>query len=136
MILQQLGGPNLIGYYATLLYTQSLGMSEHQAALTSGGSFLVMWAGTLACLLAIERVGRRKLFILGGMSQLIFMALFTAGLGVATKSSQRMSIVCIFLYNFCFGGRVSASAATIVNIEEDLKDADDNRSDEDSGKRG
>jgi sugar porter (SP) family MFS transporter len=103
MVLQQLGGPNLIGYYATLLYTHSLGMSEHQAALTSGGTFLVMWGGTLACVLFIERVGRRKLMIIGAISQLIAMALFTTGLGVGTTASQRLSIVCIFLYNFAFG---------------------------------
>lgn len=103
MVLQQLGGPNLMGYYATLLFTQSLGMSTEQAALASGGSSMVMWGGTLLCIFTIDRLGRRTLFLVGALTQLIMMVLYTTGLGVATTQTLRMSTVCIFLFNFCFG---------------------------------
>lgn len=103
MVLQQLGGPNLMGYYATLLFTQSLGMSTEQAALASGGSSMVMWGGTLLCIFTIDRFGRRTLLLVGGVTQLIMMVLYTTGLGVANTTTLRMSTVCIFIYNFCFG---------------------------------
>ncbi|KIX96160.1 uncharacterized protein Z520_07938 [Fonsecaea multimorphosa CBS 102226] len=103
MILQQAGGPNLMGYYATLLFERSLGMSEHQAALASGGSSMVMWGGTIFCALTVDRLGRRTLFLAGALTQLLMMVLYTTGLGVGSTTTLRMATVCIFLYNFCFG---------------------------------
>jgi len=52
--------------------------------------------------LTIDRLGRRTLFLVGAMTQLIMMVLYTTRLGVATTQTLRMSTVCIFLFNFCF----------------------------------
>ena len=101
--LQQLDGNNIVSYYATYLFINSIGMSQTQASLTSGGVTLVFLGGTFTTIFTVERFGRRPVFFWGACACSLWMILFTIGLAVDTKSSNLLAIVSIFMFEFCFG---------------------------------
>jgi sugar porter (SP) family MFS transporter len=101
--LQQLGGINLVAYYGSYIFINSLGMSQHTAALTSGGLGLVFWGGSLTSIHTVDRLGRRTVLLWGAIACTTFMILFTIGLAIGTTKSLTMSVTAIFLFEFSFG---------------------------------
>lgn len=101
--LQQMDGNNVVSYYATFLFINSLGMSQQQAAITSGGVTLLFLGGTATTIYTVERLGRRFVMLWGAIFCSIFMILFTIGLAVNTPHSQVLAVVSIFLFEFFFG---------------------------------
>jgi sugar porter (SP) family MFS transporter len=101
--LQQLGGINLVAYYASYIFIHSLGMDPRTAALTSGGLGLVFWSGSLTSIFTVDRLGRRTVLLWGAVACTTFMILFTIGLAINTTNTLTMSIVAIFLFEFSFG---------------------------------
>jgi hypothetical protein len=55
---QQMDGNNMVSYYATYLFINSLGYSQNRAALTAGGVTMVFFAGTATTIYTVERLGR------------------------------------------------------------------------------
>ncbi|KAL6248459.1 hypothetical protein RBB50_004714 [Rhinocladiella similis] len=102
-LFQQMDGNNIVSYYATYLFINSLGMSQNQAAITSGGVTLLFLGGTATTIWTVERLGRRTVMLYGAIFCSIFMILFTIGLGVDTDSSLKLAVVSIFLFEFAFG---------------------------------
>nr|BFF26241.1 hypothetical protein GCM10025732_42060 [Glycomyces mayteni] len=71
---QQFVGINVIFYYSTSLW-QSVGFSESDAFLTSVINSVVNIAGTILAIYLVDRIGRKKLLLMG--SALMFIALGT-----------------------------------------------------------
>lgn len=101
--LQQLGGINLIAYYASYIFIHNLGKTQHQASLLSGGLSLVFWGGSLTSVYTVERFGRRPVLLVGATCTSICMILYTIGLAVDTRESLTMAVAFIFLFEFSFG---------------------------------
>ncbi|KAF7718369.1 MFS-type Sugar/inositol transporter [Penicillium ucsense] len=98
---QQFTGCNAAIYYSTLLFEQNLGM-KHRLSLILGGVFATVYAlATIPSFFMIEKVGRRKLFLIGfagqGLSFVITMGCLIAGGQGPTKGA----VVGIFLF-ICF----------------------------------
>lgn len=100
---QQADGNNLVSYYATFLFINSLGYAQERAALTAGGVTMVFFAGTATTIYTVERFGRRPVFFWGACLCSLFMILFTVGLAVNTNSSLNLAVASIFLFEFFFG---------------------------------
>ncbi|EXJ84396.1 hypothetical protein A1O3_05063 [Capronia epimyces CBS 606.96] len=100
---QQMDGNNIVSYYATYLFINSLGMSQDRAAITSGGVTLLFLGGTCTAIWTVEHLGRRAVMLYGAILCSIFMILFTIGLAVDTDSSNKLAVVSIFLFEFSFG---------------------------------
>jgi hypothetical protein len=78
-------------------------MSQNQAAITSGGVTLLFLGGTCSTIYTMEKFGRRTVMLWGAVFCSLFMILFTIGLGVNNDSSNKLAVVSIFLFEFCFG---------------------------------
>jgi len=102
-LMQQMDGNNIVSYYATYLFIHSLGMSQNQAAITSGGVTLLFLGGTATTIWTVEHLGRRTVMLYGAVFCSIFMILFTIGLGVNTDASLKLSVASIFLFELSFG---------------------------------
>lgn len=100
---QQMDGNNIVSYYATYLFIHSCGMSQSQASITSGGVTLLFLGGTASTIYTVERWGRRPVMLYGAILCSLWMILYTIGLAVNTGPSQKLAVVSIFLFEFCFG---------------------------------
>jgi sugar porter (SP) family MFS transporter len=100
---QQMDGNNLVSYYATYLFIHSLGMSDEQASVTSGGVTLLFWGGMVTTVYTVEHFGRRPVMLWGAVFCSLFMILFTIGLGINNKASAKLAVTSIFLFQFSFG---------------------------------
>lgn len=100
-LFQQITGINLITYYAAVIYS-GLGMSSFMsrllAALNGTEYFLASWPAVFL----VERVGRRKLMLFGGVGQAVTMAIL-AGVNSRTDTSYQIAgIVFLFVFNTFF----------------------------------
>ncbi|KAL3462135.1 general substrate transporter [Aspergillus heterothallicus] len=102
-LFQQMNGNNMVSYYATYLFINSLGMSQNQAAITAGGVTLVFLGGTATSIYTVERFGRRPVMLYGAMAGSLWMILFTVSLGVNTDASLKLAVASLFLFEFFFG---------------------------------
>jgi len=96
--LQQFTGCNAAIYYSTLLFEQTLGM-ERRLALILGGVFSTVYMlATIPSFFMIDRVGRRKLFLLGLLGQgLSFMITFAC---LVDENPQNAKGAVVGLYLF------------------------------------
>ena len=102
-MMQQLSGCNAVIYYFPILCQNVLG-TDHNLALLLGGVNMVVYAifATTSWFL-IERVGRRKLFIIGTVGQCLSMVLTFACLIPGTESAAKGAAVGLFTYIAFFG---------------------------------
>ncbi|KAL7918061.1 general substrate transporter [Trichoderma austrokoningii] len=101
-LMQDLSGSTPIAYYTTFIFQTSVGFSRHLSLLMS--IFLQLWfllASTLTWWL-IERVGRRRLFMLSACCMGMVMAIVAAMLAVNTRTSGIVAVVMIFAYQAFF----------------------------------
>lgn len=105
-IFQQVGGTNVIAYYLPIVLTRSVGLSNRLALFLSAcDSMSLMFWGALAALL-IDRVGRKKLLLMGVTASSICFALVAVGLRYSGPDNKGMSIfavVFIFMYYVFYG---------------------------------
>lgn len=120
-LMQDLSGSTPIAYYTTFIFQNPVGFSRHLSLLMS--IFLQLWfllASTLTWWL-IERVGRRRLFMLSACCMGIVMAVVAAMLALNTKTSGIVAVVMIFAYQafFTWGfmGGVWAYGPEILPLE-------------------
>lgn len=92
----QLSGINAVLYYAPSIFA-SAGMGESASFLSSGGVGLINLISTMLALLVIDRIGRRRLMLVGSLGYLI-----TLGVLAVTFLSQ--------------GEAFSGAASTLVVI--------------------
>ncbi|KAF9884235.1 sugar transporter-like protein [Aspergillus nanangensis] len=95
---QQFTGCNAAIYYSTLLFEQNLGL-EHRLALIMGGVFATVYAiATIPSFFMIEKVGRRKLYLIGFLGQGLSFVITFACLINPTEANSKGAIVGIFLF--------------------------------------
>ena len=109
-IFQQIGGVNVIAYYLPVVLVRSFGMSDRLALILSAvDSMQLMFWGALAAVL-IDRVGRRRLMIMGTACSGVCFTLVAIGLRYANVGSSNvnqgmavMAVVFIFMYYVFYG---------------------------------
>lgn len=103
---QQVGGTNVIAYYLPIVLTRSVGLSNRMSLVLSAcDSMSLMFWGSMAALL-IDRVGRKKLMLMGVSASSICFALVAVGLrygGPDNKGMSILAVVFIFMYYVFYG---------------------------------
>ncbi|KAG2420377.1 sugar transporter STL1 [Aspergillus terreus] len=95
---QQFTGCNAAIYYSTLLFEENLNL-EHRLALIMGGVFATVYAlATIPSFFMVERVGRRKLYLIGFLGQGLSFVITFACLIKPTTENSKGAIVGIFLF--------------------------------------
>ncbi|KAJ5689684.1 sugar transporter STL1 [Penicillium macrosclerotiorum] len=98
---QQFTGCNAAIYYSTLLFEQNLNM-DHRLSLILGGVFATVYAlATIPSFFMIEKVGRRKLFLIGFLGQGLSFIITMACLIDESTQNSKGAVVGIFLF-ICF----------------------------------
>lgn len=103
---QQMGGTNVIAYYLPVVLTRSVGLSSRMALILSAvdSMSLMFWAAITSLL--IDRVGRKRLMLMGVTGSSICFALVTVGLrygGTDNKGMSILAVVFIFMYYVFYG---------------------------------
>ncbi|KAL3428676.1 general substrate transporter [Aspergillus tetrazonus] len=101
--MQQFGGVNVVAYYLPVVLTRSFGFSDRMSLILSAVDSIqwMFWAGMAS--FVIDRVGRRRLLILGSAGQCLCFAMAALGLGIGTRALNGVAVAFIFLYYFFFG---------------------------------
>ncbi|KUI61951.1 Sugar transporter STL1 [Cytospora mali] len=101
--MQQLSGCNAVIYYFPILFKSSIGVGENLSLLLGGVNMVVYAIFAMTSWFAIERVGRRKLFFIGTIGQMLSMILVFACLIPGTTSAAKGAGVGLFTYIAFFG---------------------------------
>ncbi|EJU03087.1 general substrate transporter [Dacryopinax primogenitus] len=88
-------------YYATLLF-QRLGLSDVNSRIVAACSGTEYWLASLIPIFIIERVGRRRLMLLGAIGMGTAMVLLAILGSINTPAAQIASTVLLFVYNSFF----------------------------------
>lgn len=107
-LFQQIGGCNAVIYYLPILLQDSAGQTRFMALLLSGICMIVYAIFATTSWFIIERVGRRKLFLVGTVGQCVAMVIAFACLIPGTlnpndKTSANGSVLGFFLFISFFG---------------------------------
>ncbi len=84
-VLQQFTGINVIFYYGAVLWTAA-GFTESHALLINVFTSLINVGTTIAALLLMDRVGRRKLLLVGSVGMTIMLLAVAAVFGLAGET--------------------------------------------------
>ncbi|ODM15619.1 hypothetical protein SI65_08853 [Aspergillus cristatus] len=100
---QQIGGCNAVIYYLPVLFEQSVGQS-HLMSMILGGVNMVVYA-IFACSswILVERVGRRKLFLIGSIGQCLSMVIIFACLIPGDPEPAKGAAFGLFAFIATFG---------------------------------
>lgn len=104
--MQQLSGTNLITYYATSIYEDSIGLSAVNARVVGACQNTAYLFVACIAIFVIERVGRRKLLLVGSVGQASSMAILAGTVYLANKGNGQAGIAAamfIFIFNAFFG---------------------------------
>lgn len=102
---QQLGGLNLVTYYATTVFESSLGFGPELSRLMTGCLGTEFFLAALVALVVVDRLGRRRLMLWGAIGMGTSLLIIGACLSKATetyKAPAYAATVFIFVYNTCF----------------------------------
>ncbi|KAK9492238.1 general substrate transporter [Lipomyces doorenjongii] len=80
----------------------SVGLSSHNALLVSGGLQVFYFLSSLIPWYVVDRVGRRRLFLLGSMGMGTCMLLSAVFVGIGTKGLGYAAIVVLYLFQTFF----------------------------------
>jgi len=91
-------GINLVTYYAPTIFQQSLGMSTRDALAM--GTYLQVWyfCASFVTWYTIDRVGRRKLFLICATGMGVMLILEAVCVAVNTHASNIAAVVWVFLF--------------------------------------
>jgi sugar porter (SP) family MFS transporter len=102
-LMQQIGGCNAVIYYFPILFQKSIG-EDHNMSLLLGGVNMVVYAiFATTSWFVIERVGRRRLFLIGSIGQCLSMVITFACLIPDDPMIARGAAVGLFTYIAFFG---------------------------------
>jgi sugar porter (SP) family MFS transporter len=90
--LQQLVGINVIFYYSTTLW-QSVGFSESDAFLTSTITSVTNIVVTIVAILLVDRVGRRRLLLVGSVGMFLMLALMAVAFSHAKLDAEGNAVL-------------------------------------------
>ncbi|KAI1250375.1 hypothetical protein MGN70_007428 [Eutypa lata] len=102
-MMQQLSGCNAVIYYFPILFQTSIGTTHNLALLLGGINMVIYSIFATTSWFAVERVGRRKLFLIGTVGQCLSMVLTFGALIPGTSSAARGAAVGLFTYIAFFG---------------------------------
>lgn len=102
-MMQQLSGCNAVIYYFPILFQKSIGTTHELALLLGGVNMIVYSAFATTSWFVVERVGRRKLFLIGTVGQCLSMVLTFGALIPGTSGAARGAAVGLFTYIAFFG---------------------------------
>ena len=90
--LQQLVGINVIFYYSTTLW-KSVGFSEDDAFLTSTITSVTNIVVTVIAILLVDKIGRRRLLLIGSVGMFFSLALMSVAFSNATIGADGSAIL-------------------------------------------
>ncbi|KAL1963995.1 hypothetical protein VTN77DRAFT_7541 [Rasamsonia byssochlamydoides] len=95
---QAWSGSTPVSYYTTVIFEDSVGLSRQLSLLMSG--FLQIWflIASFGTWYTIEKVGRRKSFMVTAVGMAIVMAIMAAMLAINTKTSGIVAAAMLFVY--------------------------------------
>ncbi|KAJ4801826.1 Sugar transport protein 7 [Rhynchospora pubera] len=105
---QILGGINSILFYAPVLF-QSMGFGSNASLISSVLTGVVLCGSTLISIALVDKVGRRKLLISGGIQMVLCQVIVATILGLKFGDDQQLSkgfsivvvlVVCLFVLAF------------------------------------
>ncbi|KAJ5701691.1 hypothetical protein N7488_009239 [Penicillium malachiteum] len=102
-MMQQISGINLITYYATEIFEDSVGMSHNTALLLSGFNGIAYFFSSLVPIWVIDRLGRRKLMMFAVVGQGCCMAILAGTVWNGGHAAGIVATVMLFMFNFFFG---------------------------------
>ncbi|CAK7197847.1 hypothetical protein SEUCBS139899_000497 [Sporothrix eucalyptigena] len=96
----QISGVNLITYYASVIFQDTLGMSRNTSLLVTGFNGLEYWLATFIPIPLIDRVGRRRIMIFSAIGQSISMAVLAGTIAYPdSKGAGYTAAVFLFVFN-------------------------------------
>ena len=95
---QQLTGSNIVSSFGPYIFQTSIGMSRHEALLVSGGLQVWFFLSSLIPWFIIDRVGRRKLFLIGSAGMAVCMTLSAVFVGIGGKEFGYAATVFMYLF--------------------------------------
>jgi hypothetical protein len=102
--MQQWGGINVILYYATVLFEDSLGFSSNIAYILSAcNSVNSTICVLIAAFFLIDRVGRKPILFWGAFAQGICFMIVVISLSLNTKKSSIVAVSFMFAYYTSYG---------------------------------
>jgi sugar porter (SP) family MFS transporter len=101
--MQQVGGCNAVIYYFPILFQTSIGEDHNMSLLLGGVNMIVYAIFATTSWFVIERVGRRRLFLIGSIGQGLSMVLTFACLIPNDPMVARGAAVGLFTYIAFFG---------------------------------
>ncbi|KAK0628108.1 Sugar transporter STL1 [Lasiodiplodia hormozganensis] len=102
---QQIGGINLVTYYATTVFETSLSFSPELSRLMSGFLGTEYFLAAVLALFIVDRLGRRRLMMWGALGMALCPLIIGICLSQTTPSYRApayAATVFIFVYNTCF----------------------------------
>jgi sugar porter (SP) family MFS transporter len=99
---QQLSGVNVMSSLGPYIFQNSIGMSRYDALLVAGGLQVFYFLSSLMPWYLIDRVGRRKLFMLGSTGMGTCMLLSAIFVGIGTKGLGYAAAVVLYLFQTFF----------------------------------
>ncbi|XXG97851.1 hypothetical protein Hte_004165 [Hypoxylon texense] len=98
---QQMAGSNLISVYAPILFQENLGLSSEVSRVLSAGALTWKFLSSFLAFAAIDRFGRRAVFIVSGtgMSCCMVALAIATSFPTSNTSSQIAAGCFIYLYN-------------------------------------
>ncbi|KAJ5683529.1 hexose carrier protein [Penicillium macrosclerotiorum] len=101
---QQMCGGNLISVYASTIFEQNLNMSASLSKILASCALTWKFLCCFIAFFAIDRLGRRAVFMVSGTGMAICMAAMavTTSFGSDNKSASVASAVFIFLFNLFY----------------------------------
>lgn len=106
---QQITGINVISFYAPILFL-TIGSGENASLMSATVTGIVGSAFTLITVVMVDKIGRRPLFLIGGLQMLIsqiliggFMAAFLGDEGGMSKGYALLVLILICVYISGFG---------------------------------
>ncbi|KAH7039730.1 general substrate transporter [Microdochium trichocladiopsis] len=94
---QQLSGINVLAYYLPVVLHRSVGLPQVTARLVAAGNAISFWLSTTASIVWVERIGRRRLLMVGaGVMAFAFSGVsIGVGLGDANPDARTPGIVAV-----------------------------------------
>jgi sugar porter (SP) family MFS transporter len=99
---QQLSGVNVMSSLGPYIFQNSVGLSRHVSLLVSGGLQAFYFLSSLIPWLVVDRIGRRRLFMLGSTGMCLCMALSAILVGVGGKGPGYGAVVVLYLFQTFF----------------------------------
>lgn len=101
--MQQVGGCNAVIYYFPKLFEESIGEDHNMSLLLGGVNMIVYSIFATTSWFVIERVGRRRLFLIGTVGQCLSMVITFSCLINGDPMAARGAAVGLFTYIAFFG---------------------------------